>query len=186
MSHIEEHDMKKLNMGCGRDIREGWVNLDMRSVPGVDVIHDLNMTPLPFKDEAFNYILADNVLEHLLHYEAIVEDCYRILEPGGLLEIRVPYGITGLRSTYHLRMFDMNTLRCFCLSEKARAVSRGYQESPRFEMVRIKAIRHLPLKWHLDHYFGIKTDIGIGRRYEIHALLRKPITIPRYVNSGGK
>jgi SAM-dependent methyltransferase len=169
----------KLNLGCGTDIREGWVNLDFVHAPGVDVVHDLNVTPLPFDDGVFDHILADNVLEHLLHYEPVVEDCYRVLRPGGTMEIRVPYGITGLRSAYHLRLFDMKTLRCFCLSEKDRAVARGYQLSPRFDMVRIKAIRHLPFKWHLDQYFGIKTDLGVGRRYEIHALLRKP-----FVKSG--
>ena len=34
--------MKKLNVGCGRDIREGYVNLDIVPFRGVDLICDLD------------------------------------------------------------------------------------------------------------------------------------------------
>ena len=33
---------KKLNVGCGRWIVEGWVNLDWQATPGVDIVADLN------------------------------------------------------------------------------------------------------------------------------------------------
>ena len=46
--------MKKLNFGCGKDIREGWVNLDCVALPGIDAIHDLNKFPLPFEDNSFD------------------------------------------------------------------------------------------------------------------------------------
>lgn len=39
----------KLNLGCGNDIREGWVNLDINKKEGVNVVHDLNEVPLPFE-----------------------------------------------------------------------------------------------------------------------------------------
>jgi hypothetical protein len=31
----------KLNLGCGRDIKQGFVNLDYMPLPGVDVVADL-------------------------------------------------------------------------------------------------------------------------------------------------
>ena len=37
----------KLHLGCGTDIRAGWVNLDCAKLPGVDIVHDLNVLPLP-------------------------------------------------------------------------------------------------------------------------------------------
>lgn len=33
--------MKKLNLGLGTDIREGWINLDRSALPGVNVVHDI-------------------------------------------------------------------------------------------------------------------------------------------------
>lgn len=45
-----------LNLGCGTDIRSGWVNLDSAELPGVDVVHDLDRLPLPFEEGRFSLI----------------------------------------------------------------------------------------------------------------------------------
>ena len=42
--------MKKLNLGCGTDIKKGYINLDVAKLDGVDVVHDINRLPLPFKE----------------------------------------------------------------------------------------------------------------------------------------
>ena len=31
----------KLNLGCGKDIREGFTNVDIRPLPGVDIVADV-------------------------------------------------------------------------------------------------------------------------------------------------
>jgi len=31
----------KLNVGCGRNIKEGWINLDSAALPGVELVCDL-------------------------------------------------------------------------------------------------------------------------------------------------
>lgn len=83
---------KKLNLGCGSDVRSGWVNLDStRGIPGVDVVHDLNDMPLPFADATFESILAQDVLEHLADPVATLRELHRILQPGGRLTVRVPH-----------------------------------------------------------------------------------------------
>ena len=66
--------MKKLNLGCGRDIMEGWTNLDINPNVGADVIFDLEQIEtiakwpdgtklLPFKDNHFDKILCSHTLE---------------------------------------------------------------------------------------------------------------------------
>jgi len=37
----------KLNIGCGKDIKEDYVNLDSVKLPEVDVVHNLDKYPWP-------------------------------------------------------------------------------------------------------------------------------------------
>ncbi len=61
--------LKKLNLGCGLNHREGYVNLDAVKLPGVDVVHDLNKMPYPFKTNQFDEIICQHLLEHLDNFE---------------------------------------------------------------------------------------------------------------------
>ncbi|MBX4210680.1 class I SAM-dependent methyltransferase, partial [Candidatus Parcubacteria bacterium] len=104
--------MPKLNLGSGTDIRAGWVNLDSAKLPGVDVVHDIQKLPLPFKDGEFDIILCRDILQHV-DYTPILKDLYRILRPGGKLIIRVPHFTSKNnvidpthRSTFSVRTFD--------------------------------------------------------------------------------
>ncbi len=93
---------RRLNVGCGRDVRpagDGWVNLDMSPLPGIDVVHDLEVLPWPFADGEFDHVLCSHVLEHvpqrLPGYAGdgllrVLEEIHRILAPGGILEVLVP------------------------------------------------------------------------------------------------
>lgn len=83
--------MKKLNLGCGSDIKEGFINLDFIRGPGVDLVHDLTNT-LPFEDGSVDYILASDVLEHFprAKYKRILKDWIRTLRSGGEIHVRVP------------------------------------------------------------------------------------------------
>lgn len=86
-----------LNLGCGRNIEPTdneyvWYNLDKFANPGVDVVWDLEMTPLPFPDDFFDFIKASHVLEHIRNWIPLMKDLHRILKPRGCLHIRVPEG----------------------------------------------------------------------------------------------
>src|SRR5919109_476542 len=70
----------RLNLGCGHDIREGYVNVDAAPLPGVDVVHDLNRLPLPFADERFDEVNCKDVLEHV-DYIPLLREIHRLLRP---------------------------------------------------------------------------------------------------------
>ncbi|MGA9332872.1 MAG: methyltransferase domain-containing protein [Rudaea sp.] len=85
----------RLNAGCGRTALAGWINLDWKQLPGVDVVADLNScaaTPLPFDDDAIDEILLSHVIEHIPNILPMMQELHRIAKPGARAWIRVPYG----------------------------------------------------------------------------------------------
>jgi len=107
----------KLNLGCGRDIREGWVNLDspqtaktyadngVAGVIGCDI--DQPDVQLPFDDDTFEVIDASHVLEHIRFILPLVQELHRISIDGGLFMVAVPFGSSddAWEDPTHVRAF---------------------------------------------------------------------------------
>ncbi|MBE2189377.1 MAG: glycosyltransferase [Desulfobulbaceae bacterium] len=83
-------DKLMLNLGCGRDVREGFLNIDLYSENENVVSMDIRNLELP--DSCAEFILASDVLEHFSHREtdAVLKEWARVLKPGGKIEIRCP------------------------------------------------------------------------------------------------
>jgi len=82
----------RLNLGCGSAPLVNSINHDrvFHSLY-VDVAWDLNILPWPWEDEQFTIIIAKAVLEHLDHnLLTSVNECWRILKPGGHVYIKLP------------------------------------------------------------------------------------------------
>ena len=82
----------KLNLGCGPDKREGYVNVDFMSAYP-DVIHcDLSQLPWPWENGSVDEILMLDLLEHFPYKltESILNECWRVMKVGARIEIQVP------------------------------------------------------------------------------------------------
>jgi hypothetical protein len=82
----------KFNLGCGSDVREGYVNVDFRMLKGIDVVADLSKFPWPFADGCAEEVLMFDFLEHFPYRQTneILLEVYRILAPEGTVVIQVP------------------------------------------------------------------------------------------------
>lgn len=80
----------KLNLGCGLDVRDGWINLDLNAHAGV-VVHDFRQG-IPYHDGVFDVICAHHVLDMLTldELEPVLVECRRVLRPTGVLRISTP------------------------------------------------------------------------------------------------
>jgi hypothetical protein len=81
----------RLNLGCGYDRREGFLNVDLQHRHNPDMVADVTALPqLP--SDHFELIVAQDVLEHLERQKVplAVAEWSRLLAAEGMLEIRVP------------------------------------------------------------------------------------------------
>lgn len=65
------------------------VDIDPEHKP--DVLHNLNVTPWPFKNNQFKEIIAHHVIEHLNDLPLAMDELYRICAPDGRIYIDVPH-----------------------------------------------------------------------------------------------
>jgi len=80
-----------LNLGCGPNVRHGWLNVDLFN-PDADLSLDLR-EPWPFADGCAATVYSEHAFEHLEHpaeTHHYLEEAHRVLKPGGKLSIGVP------------------------------------------------------------------------------------------------
>lgn len=81
---------KKLHLGCGGKIKEGWINIDFH--PKADLSLDLHRR-LPFPSNSILIIYSEHFLEHLEYPGQVIHflrESLRVLKPGGVLSVGVP------------------------------------------------------------------------------------------------
>jgi ubiquinone/menaquinone biosynthesis C-methylase UbiE len=121
----------KLNLGCGTGIKKDYINLDYEKGNGVDIVHDLNRFPYPFKDNQFEEIYASFVLEHLTaDWFKIIRELYRILKLNGKLVVLVPHFSSATAyMENHVRFFRYRSFENFLEqpTEKALDQIKGYK-----------------------------------------------------------
>jgi len=79
----------KLDLGCGENKAKGYFGIDRQSFSGVDLIWDLE-NGIPFESDSADEIRAYHFLEHISNPIMIMNEIWRVLKPGGILEFEVP------------------------------------------------------------------------------------------------
>lgn len=84
-------DMKnsiRLHLGCGKDYREGWTNVDFNKEVKADMYLDLNK-PLPFKDNSVSEIFTEGAVEHIKRDDVFrfYDELWRICHNGAKIRI---------------------------------------------------------------------------------------------------
>lgn len=107
--------LTKLNLGCGRDIHEDMVNLDLHAGPGVDIVHDINFQ-WPFTHARFTEIHANHILEHCPSLIFQMNQAHRVLKVKGIFFITVPWfsGQWAHGDPTHVHFFNHNSFDPFC------------------------------------------------------------------------
>jgi len=90
---ISKHGGIRLDIGCGNDKQKGFVGLDKRPLPEVEIVHDLEIFPYPLPDECCLIIVGSHIIEHIKPWLTIdlFDELWRIMQPGGELLLATPY-----------------------------------------------------------------------------------------------
>ncbi len=129
----ESQSLKKLNVGCGKNILPGFVNLDKTAGDGVDVVFDLETClqrkpfmmvdvdgmsakesttekfsmQLPFADDTFDRIVCSHTMEHIHNFLPVMEELWRVAKPNARAVFITPYGGCDIafEDPTHVRQF---------------------------------------------------------------------------------
>jgi SAM-dependent methyltransferase len=91
----------KINIGCGRDYKAGWLNTDISRDCKADAYFDIRKDIIvkgprvgdKVVDNSADYVYISGVLEQIGENEHLVHamnECWRVLKDGGIMEVIVP------------------------------------------------------------------------------------------------
>lgn len=148
----------KLNLGaCDRTIA-GFLSVDI--VPPADILADLAQ-PWPWDDSSVDEIKAYDVIEHIADRIHFMNEAWRVLGPGGKIEIEVPNASMGAgfcQDPTHKSAWCMNSFQYFEDGSFAHnRLAKSYGIKARFKILNLQE------DMYQDKYEAV---------WKIHALLR--------------
>ena len=162
-----------INLGCSGSRLPGSIGVDV--IPHkrtVDVVHNLNKYPYPFKDNFADEIHMYHVLEHLDDSIKTIEEIHRILKPSGILYLRVPHfsSLYAWGDITHKKAFSIYVFDIF--DAKRDYKNWGYSKA-RFNILkrRIRYFYTWPNEdWYMKYIVKPDWPTGVG-------LILKPIIL---------
>jgi len=152
-----ENKIVKLNIGCGKDYRQGYVNVDVRNTVKADVVCDIMDITDIMQPESVNEIIANDILEHFsfLETDKLVSKLHWIMKAGAWVEIRVPdldvlidhykqgilnadrlsyllYGAQDYEYNYHYNGFSYTSLKAKLMKAGFRTISDKIESGTNF------------------------------------------------------
>jgi SAM-dependent methyltransferase len=179
-----------LYIGGAGQVVEGYVNLDLFAIPGVDVAADA--AQLPFQADVFQRVECDAVLEHVRDPVQVLCEIRRVLAPGGYAHLVTPFCHPFHAYPKDFRRFTLDGLKE--LAGPMEVVAEGWRTGPTatllvivLEYVKLlfpfrawRAVAHVACGWLL---FPLRyLDLWLLRSADVHRIgnhcylwLRKPV-----------
>ncbi len=82
----------KLNLGCGSNKIDGFVNIDTELSCKPDLVHNFVCNRLPYKDNTVDEIICFHTIEHIQKrfHKQVLNEIWRVLKPSGNFVISYP------------------------------------------------------------------------------------------------
>lgn len=161
----------KVNLACGQTKEEGWVGVDVVRCPGVDIVHNLNRFPWPFKNGSVDEVFVSHYIEHvpldtprgdglLLFFDEL----YRIMKVGAKATIIAPY---------------YTSMRCWQDPTHRRAISEATFLYANANWRKQNKLDHYPIKADFEFSYGY----NMNQEWAARADESKTFAIKHYANA---
>lgn len=160
---------RRLNVGAGETMW-GDVRLDIDRTSQVTVLGDMHA--LPFDADTFDEVLLDNVIEHSPDTTGVLRELHRVLRPGGVAYIYVPYynAVGAYGDPTHRSFFAEGSFEYYSTSSRYEHYSDFEFELVSEEFYYSVLTKYIPsrrVRLKLGHFFG---DLTLAMK----VVLRKP------------
>lgn len=125
----------KLNIGCGYNKKDGYLNVDSDASCNPDLVLNLESHPWPFEDSTISEVVADHVLEHLgatpKDWINVWKELWRVCKNDAIIHVTVPHPRHDnyLVDPTHVRPVFPGTISLFDQERNWRMIQEGGQES---------------------------------------------------------
>lgn len=109
---LEQNSGIRLDIAGGGNPNPGFINIDIRPLETVDIVHDLESIPWPLPDECVIMATASHFVEHLNPAKFGIinffNEVWRVMKVGGEFAIVTPHGLSqGFRQDpTHTKAWD--------------------------------------------------------------------------------
>jgi predicted SAM-dependent methyltransferase len=89
--YLQQHDIRKIQFGCGPNFLQGWLNTDIYK--GSDEVVYLDITrEFAIPSNSFHYMTSEHLIEHISFNQgkSFLKECLRVLKTRGVIRIVTP------------------------------------------------------------------------------------------------
>lgn len=133
-ANVEQAAGLSLNLGCGSNKIDGFINVDKYGAP--DYKADLELFPWPWTDNSVAAVNMSHVLEHLGAsadvFIGIMCELYRVCQNGAQIHIAVPHPRHDnfIGDPTHVRVITPQVMSLFSKKNCEEWAKKGYANSP--------------------------------------------------------
>lgn len=153
---------------------EGYVNIDFVAMANVDKVMDLNKK-WDVEDNSVEAIYASHLIEHLDSAAFFMQEAHRVLQKGGKMLIRVPYGnsIDAMACCFHKKPFYERTFTLFTDEDDMSKACYQYKDRPVYKIEKLTLIVNPIVKKWLP--FGLWKRVMWLRMYLMNIVLEMQV-----------
>jgi predicted SAM-dependent methyltransferase len=194
----------RLNLGCGEQVVDGWLNVDYAlgaRVSKIPVIRELaqktgifhttwdkrifltNLTKdFPWEDNSIETIYSSHTLEHFTRAQGqhFLRECFRVLQPGGTIRIVIP-DLAHIVNSYQKKEILAENF----LDELHVLYENGTQSKSNFKR-KLAPFIHFPHKCMYDTEALIRTFKDVGFSAESRSAFESAIRDIKVIEKGNR